>query len=95
MSLVIPLRYKLYKQCFHTAIALSIGDEPYELETGTIYPNFPTLFANKRVDDMVTEVGATAGFEEIPTACTHCSKPGKKKKVHERRSVLVLKKGRG
>ncbi|KAF3271962.1 hypothetical protein TWF970_010190 [Orbilia oligospora] len=93
MSIIIPLRYKLYNQCFHTAIALTIGDEPYELQGDTIYPNFPTLFADKRFDNMVTEVGATAGFEEIPTLCTRCSEYEKMKKDDAKKKRFSVEKG--
>ncbi|KAK6352048.1 hypothetical protein TWF718_005197 [Orbilia javanica] len=92
-SIIIPIRYKLYKLCFHTAIALTIGNELYELETDTIYPNFPTLFSKKNLDDMMTEIGATTSCEEILTACNRCSVREKKRREHEKK-MFTLDKGK-
>ncbi|RVD81467.1 uncharacterized protein DFL_009331 [Arthrobotrys flagrans] len=91
MSLLIPIRYKLYRHCSHTAIALTIGTELHELQTDAIYPNFPTLFAEKKLDDIMTEIGATTSFEEILTVCVRCSEAEKKRRDHEKKISTVDK----
>ncbi|KAK6517622.1 hypothetical protein TWF281_004271 [Arthrobotrys megalospora] len=85
---LLPIRYKLYRGCFHTAIALTIGDELHELQTDAVYPKFPTLFAVKEFDDILTEIGVTSDFEDIETVCARCSNVELKRREIEK-SILT------